>query len=154
VAEGPAGTGVGEGAEGVTGAGVVVCALYVEAPCGTPVVNTPATNVKVVAPALTTAVEVVQVTTSPAVPAVSTHLAVAPPVSVLSLVESTVLKYLDGKAKTMVPLTGTAVAVVKPKVTLPVFTVPGTLSPATINAMFTPEVSWPPRATVLPAEAS
>jgi len=93
----------------------------------------------------------------PEVPAVSTHLAVAAtlvPVSVLALVESTALKYLDGSAMVTFPPIGTAVTVVKPKVTVPVLTVPGTASVAVVKARLTPVPSWPPRATVFAGVAN
>ena len=46
---------------------------------------------------------------------------------------------------------GIAVADVKPRVTAPVLRVPGTRSVEVTNAMATPAVSWPPRATVAAA---
>ena len=57
-------------------------------------------------------------------------MAVPPPVSVLALEESTALKYLGGRARVILPPTGTAVAVVKLNLTVSVLTVPGTLSDA------------------------
>jgi len=87
-------------------------------------------------------------TAVPVTPAVRAHVAVPPPVSVLALEESTALKYLCGKAMVMVPPMGTAVTVVNPRVTVPVFKVPGTLSPAVVKARSTLVVSWLPRATV------
>ncbi len=70
--------------------------------------TTPGTNVSITAPAATDCVDVVQKTKSLAAiyPEASTHLAVAPPVSVLALVASTALKYLDGMINTMVPPIG------------------------------------------------
>ena len=58
-------------------------------------------------------------------PAVRTHVAVPPPVSVLALEELTAVKYLGGRARVILPPTGTAVAVKNPNLTLPVFVVPG-----------------------------
>ena len=46
------------------------------------------------------------------------------------------------------PLIGTSVTVLKPKVTVPVLIVPGTRSVALVNAIATPAVSWLPRASV------
>ena len=87
-------------------------------------------------------------TSVPVTPAVSTHVAVPPPVSVLALVDTTALKYLCGRAMVIFPPMGTAVTVVNPRVTVPVLTVPGILSPAVVKARSTLVVSWSPRATV------
>jgi hypothetical protein len=54
------------------------------------------------------------------------------PATVLALVESTALKYLDGNAMVIFPPMGTAVTGLKLKVTTPVFTVAGTLSTAAV----------------------
>jgi len=93
-------------------------------------------------------------TAVPLTPEVSLHVAVPSPVSLLALVESTALKYFGGKAMVMVPPMGTAVTVLKPRVTVSVLTVPGTWSAAAVKAISFPSVSWPPRARVLAAEAS
>ena len=119
-------------------------------------VTEPTMNVRVVAPAAMAAVAVVQTTMSPVakMPVVSLQEAVAVPVSVLALVASTAPKYMNGKLNTMVPPMGTGFIVVKPSVTVPVLTVPGTLSVPVVNAMSTPVVSWLPRARVALAEAN
>ena len=99
-------------------------------------------------------------TAVPAVPAVRTQVAVKvvmrPPalVAVFAFVLSTVLKKPLGRARVILPPMGIAVADVKPRVTAPVLTVPGTLSAAVANAMPTPEVSWTLRNTVAGAVAN
>ena len=66
----------------------------------------PATKVNVMAVALARLVHAV---------VWSTHVAVPPQVIVLALEESTALKYFGCKAMVIVPATGTAVTVVKPR---------------------------------------
>jgi len=132
-----------------------------------PVVTAPAMKVNVVTAAAvvptvpgTIAAAVVQIIVSAVgtartvvpVPAVSTHVAVAAtlvPATVLALVESTALKYLDGNAMVIFPPMGTAVTGLKLKVTTPVFTVAGTLSTAAVSVANTnavPSVRVAPRA--------
>ena len=77
-----------------------------------------------------------------------THVAVPPPVSVLALVELTAVKYLGGRARVILPPTGTAVSVLKLNLTVPVLTAPGTLSDAAAKTIEVPVVNWPPSETV------
>ena len=127
------------------------------------VVTAPATKVNVMPVAKTIAPAVVHTRVSalmtprtavPVTPAVRTHVAVAVtpvPVTVFALEESTALKYLGGKAIVIVPPMGTAVTVVKPRVIVPVLSVPGTLSTAAVavaKTISTLVMSWSPSLTV------
>ena len=81
-------------------------------------------------------------------PAVRTQVAVPPPVSVLALEELTAVTYLGGRARVILPPTGTAVAVLKPNLTEAEFLVPGTRSDAAAKTIEVPVVNWPPSETV------
>jgi len=110
------------------------------------VVRVPATKDRVAAPTARMAPAVVQVSVSTVVPAAPTHVqVVVVPVKVLTLVESTAVKYPLGTETMTWPPMGRAVAVVKPSVIAPVFRVLGALSPEVAKAISTPLVSWPPR---------
>jgi hypothetical protein len=138
---------------------VEVATLKYEEAWGRPRVTAPGTNVNVMAAAAARdAFAIVQITASAPTMAKTdctsdvlgkrTHVAVPPPVSVLALEELTALKYLGGRARVILPPTGTAVAVLKLNLTMAEFVVPGTLSDAAAKTIEVPVVNSPPSETV------
>ena len=102
----------------------------------------PTAKDRVAAPTARMAPAVVHVKVSTVVPAAPTHVqVVVVPVKVLTLVESTAVKYPLGTETMTWPPMGRAVAVVKPSVIAPVLRVLGALSLEVAKAMSTPFVS-------------